>query len=273
MTIPRLGAQPGLGAQPHLSVSGRVPLSVSVVVPAKNEAQNIGWVLERMPSYVDEVIIVDGLSTDGTLEVAKMISPDVIVVHEERPGKGAAMRAGMTIARGEVVVVMDADGSMDPEEIHLYVTAIDGGADLAKGSRFLAGAGSTDITRLRRLGNLQLLALANTLFRTNFTELCYGYMALRRSAISSLALDADGFEIETQIVTRAVRAGLRIAEVPSQEAPRRYGESNLRTFRDGSRVLRTMLREWRASGPPVATISPLSIAGDSVQAVEERVAR
>jgi len=231
--------------------------SISVVIPAKNEARNIGWVLERMPSYVDEVIIVDGLSTDGTLEVAKMIAPDVVTVHEDRPGKGAAMRAGMAIARGDSIVVMDADGSMDPREIHLYVSALNAGADLAKGSRFLEGGGSTDITWLRQFGNGQLLALANALFRTNFSELCYGFMALRRSAIPRLQLDADGFEIETQIVTRAVRMGLQISEVPSQEAPRRYGESNLRTFRDGWRVLRTMFREWRTPVPVLRTTPTL----------------
>jgi len=256
---------------PSIPALNSLALSVSVVIPAKNEARNIGWVLERMPSYVDEVIVVDGLSTDGTLEIAKMIVPDVVVIHEDRPGKGAAMRAGMAVAGGDCVVVMDADGSMDPEEIHLYVSALAAGADLAKGSRFVEGGGSTDITRLRQFGNAQLLALANALFRTDFTELCYGFMALRRSAIARLALDADGFEIETQIVTRAVRAGLRICEVPSQEAPRRYGESNLHTFRDGWRILRTMLAEWRGSVPEAATAIPLPIAGDNVRAVEELV--
>jgi glycosyltransferase involved in cell wall biosynthesis len=258
---------------PSIRVPSVVPLSVSVVIPTKNEARNVGWVLERMPSYVDEVIVVDGLSTDGTVDVAKMIAPDVVIVHEDRPGKGAAMRAGMAVARGECVVVMDADGSMDPVEIHLYVNALADGADLAKGSRFIEGGGSTDITRLRQFGNAQLLALANALFRTDFTELCYGFMALRRSAISRLALDADGFEIETQIVTRGVRVGLRIAEVPSRETPRRYGESNLRTFRDGWRVLNAMLREWRASMPTVATPSALTIVGDEIQSVEELVRR
>jgi glycosyltransferase involved in cell wall biosynthesis len=216
---------------------------VSVVIPAKNEARNLPWVLERLPSYVDEVIVVDGLSTDGTLDVARMILPDVVVVHEERPGKGAAMRAGIDVARGTYVVLMDADGSMDPAEIERYVTLLEAGYDLVKGSRNLPGGGSTDLTHLRAFGNSRLLDLANLLYGTNFTELCYGFVGLRRSAAPLLYLDADGFEIETQIVTRAVRAGLRIAEVPSMEAPRRYGESNLRTFRDGWRVLRTLLAE------------------------------
>jgi glycosyltransferase involved in cell wall biosynthesis len=235
---------------------------VSVVIPAKNEARNIGWVLGRMPSVVDEVIIVDGLSTDGTLDVAKMIEPDVVVIHEMRPGKGAAMRAGMSAARGEFVVLLDADGSMDPVEIDRYVDQLALGFDLVKGSRKLPGGGSTDLTPLRDFGNARLLDLANLLFGTDFTELCYGFVGLRRSAIAALQLDADGFEIETQIVTRAVRAGLRIVEVPSMEAPRRYGESNLRTFRDGWRVLRTMLAERLAGGLPAVTpaSSPVGVA-------------
>lgn len=238
-----------------------LPTGVSVVIPAKNEARNIGWVLGRMPSVVDEVIIVDGLSTDGTLEVAKSIDPDVVVIHEMRPGKGAAMRAGMSAARGEFIVLLDADGSMDPVEIERYVDQLALGFELVKGSRKLPGGGSSDLTPLRDFGNARLLDLANLLFRTDFTELCYGFVALRRSAIAALQLDADGFEIETQIVTRAVRAGLRIVEVPSMEAPRRFGQSNLNTFRDGWRVLRTILAERLAGGMPAAPApSPVGVA-------------
>jgi glycosyltransferase involved in cell wall biosynthesis len=216
---------------------------VSVVIPAKNEARNIGWVLERIPSFVDEVIVVDGLSNDGTLEVAKMIAPDVVVIHEMRPGKGTALRAGFEAARGDYVVMLDADGSMDPAEIASFVELLDEGYDLVKGSRFLPGGGTTDMTWLRSFGNARLLDLANFIFGTSFSELCYGYCAFRRKALLSLELDAPGFEIETQIVARAIRRDLRIAEMPSNEAPRRYGESNLHAFRDGLRVLRTLMQE------------------------------
>jgi len=228
---------------PRTDVTTGTGASISVVIPAKNEARNIAWVLERIPPFVDEVIVVDGLSTDGTLEVAKMITPDVVVVHEMRPGKGAALRAGFDVARGDYVIMIDADGSMDPAEMQSFVDLLDEGYELVKGSRFLPGGGTTDITWLRSFGNARLRDLANFIYRTDFTELCYGYCAFRRKALYSLALDADGFEIETQIVTRAITRGLRIAEAPSLEAPRRFGSSNLNAFKDGLRVLRTLLVE------------------------------
>lgn len=247
--------------------------SITVVIPAKNEARNIGWVLERIPSFVDEVIVVDGLSADGTLEIAKMIAPDVLVIHEMTAGKGAAMRAGMDAARGDYIVVIDADGSMDPVEIGRFIGQLDAGFDLVKGSRFMAGAGSADINRLRHAGNAVLTALANALFATQFTELCYGYMALRRSALPRLELDATGFEIETQIVTRAVRAALRITEVPSWEYPRRNGVSNLNPLRDGWRVLMTILRERYGVRPPGRQMAVTLLASESLaMAIDDEAA-
>lgn len=222
-----------------------LPRTVSAVIPALNEAENIEWVLTRLPDCVDEVVVVDGRSTDDTIGVALRTRPDARIVHELAPGKGAALRAGFGAARGDYLVMLDADGSMEPAEITRYVAMLDEGFDLVKGSRFMDGGGTTDISRLRAAGNFFLLGVANRFYGCRFTELCYGYMGLRRDALPRLALSADGFEIETQIVANAVRAGLRIVEVASFEAPRRSGESNLRTFRDGSRVLHELLRARR----------------------------
>lgn len=224
--------------------------TVSAVIPTLNEAANIGWVLERMPPEVDEVVLVDGRSTDRTVETARSVRPDLRLVSERTPGKGAALRAGLRAARSDTVVMLDADGSMSPAEIGRFVAKLDEGYDLVKGSRFLPGGGTVDISRLRAAGNLCLVALMNRMYAQRFTELCYGYMALRRDAIPRLRLTADGFEIETQIVAHAVCAGLRVAEVPSFEANRRNGESHLRTFRDGARVLRELMRaRGRDLGP------------------------
>jgi glycosyltransferase involved in cell wall biosynthesis len=233
------------------STMRRAGRRVTVVIPAKNEAKNIGWVVERLPSFIDELVIVDGRSTDRTVDVVLALRPDAVIVNDERPGKGAALRAGFAAASGDYVVMLDADGSMDPLEIEHFIEALDRGADLAKGSRFLDGGGTADMSYLREAGNRGLLILANLLFGAANTDLCYGFAAFRRHEIIGLDLDADGFEIETQLFMRATRQGLRVVEVPSFEAPRRSGLSNLNTFRDGWRVLMTMLRERGRPGTPM----------------------
>ncbi len=218
------------------------PPRVSCVVPAMNEARNIEWVLERVPDVIDQIILVDGDSTDDTVEIARRIRPDVLVVGQQRPGKGAALRAGFDAADGEVIVMIDADRSMDPAEITRFLDRIDTGYDLVKGSRFMTGAGTDDMEAIRRWGNRVLRDVTNTLYSCQFTDLCYGFMAFRRTVLETLDLRTDGFEIETEIVVRAVKTGLRVAEVPSFEAPRIYGTSNLRTWRDGGRVASTLIR-------------------------------
>jgi glycosyltransferase involved in cell wall biosynthesis len=226
---------------------------LSVVVPAKNEARNIGWVLERIPASVDEVVLVDGRSTDRTIEVARAIRPDIVVVQDDKPGKGAALRAGFAAASGDFVVMIDADGSMDPAEIAGFVALLESGHDLVKGSRFAAGGGTADMSILRSAGNRALLTLANVLFGVSQTDLCYGYAAFRRDRVLALDLDAVGFEIETQLFLRATRQGLSVVEYPSFEAPRRFGTSNLNTFRDGWRVLTTIITErLRPVSPAIA---------------------
>jgi glycosyltransferase involved in cell wall biosynthesis len=223
--------------------------SISLVIPTLNEAMNLPWVLAKVPRFVDEVVLVDGRSTDGTIDVARAHYPEIVVVDEQRHGKGAALRAGFAAATGDVVIIIDADGSMDPDEIGRFVALVHAGFDVVKGSRFMAGGGSTDITKFRLLGNKVLLRLVNGLYGTRFTDLCYGFVAMRRECIPALGLTTDGFEIETEITVRAARAGLNVCEVPSFESPRRSGTSNLRSIRDGCRVLRTLLVKRFAEEP------------------------
>jgi len=216
--------------------------TITVVIPAMNEERNIGWVLERIPSYVDEILLVDGLSTDDTVGVARRVRPDVRVVAQRGCGKGAAMRTGFEEAVGDYVVVLDADGSMDPGEIDYYVAALEDGYDLVKGSRQLPGSGSLDLTPLRRWGNNVLVTTVNMTWGSEFTDLCYGYLAFRRDRLDDLALTGRGFEIETEITVNAIQAGLRIAEVPTVELSRHYGTSHLHAWRDGRRILGFLTR-------------------------------
>lgn len=220
----------------------RLP-SVSVVIPTLNEAKNLPHVLPCVPEWVHEVLIVDGLSTDNTIEVALSLRDDVKIVKQEGRGKGAALRSGFKAATGDIIVMLDADGSTDPAEIPVYVGALLAGADFAKGSRFLQGGGTTDMEFHRRMGNLFFTMAARSLFGGTFTDLCYGYNAFWKDAIDRLELDGDGFEIETMMNVRALYQGLKVAEVPSFESPRIFGTSNLHAWRDGLRVLRTLLKE------------------------------
>jgi glycosyltransferase involved in cell wall biosynthesis len=229
--------------------------TVSVVIPALNEAANLPHVLPRIPADVHEVIVVDGHSVDDTVAVARALLPTVRVVEQPGRGKGDALRAGFTAARGDIIVALDADGSTRPEEIAAFVAALTDGTDFAKGSRFLRGGGTTDMPWYRRAGNLGFVALVRLLFGGAYTDLCYGYNALWRRIVPVLALDADGFEIETMMNVRALKAGLRVAEVPSFEDRRIAGTSNLRTIRDGWRVLCTILRERVTTlAEPAATV-------------------
>jgi glycosyltransferase involved in cell wall biosynthesis len=224
---------------------------VSVVIPTLNEAANIGHVLGTLPEDVHEVLLVDGGSRDGTVEAALAIRPDIRVVPQPGQGKGDAMAAGFAECTGEVVVMLDADGSADGREIPRFVDALVAGADLVKGSRFLRGGGSSDLTPLRRAGNRMFCGLVNLLYGTRYSDLCYGYNAAWVPQLRSLQLDCAGFEVETVLSIRSAKSSLRVTEVPSFESPRLHGTSNLRTFRDGWRVLMAIFRE-RHAGPAVS---------------------
>jgi glycosyltransferase involved in cell wall biosynthesis len=265
------------------SVPGRLDFArgvteprVSVVIPALNEARNLPWVLGRLPVTVHEVVLVDGNSTDDTVAVARSQWADIRVVRQHARGKGAALATGLLAATGDIVVMIDADGSMDPAEIPALVGALLGGADVAKGSRYVVGGGSDDLTRLRGLGNRALTYAGRLLYGQRWSELCYGYAAFWSDVIPRLGLEeiaggpvremtleeelatlvdgpsalepmkyGGGFEIEAILFTRSTRAGLRVTEVASWEYNRQFGNSKLNTFRDGWRVLTALFRERR----------------------------
>jgi hypothetical protein len=233
----------------HRSASrryGRAPTSnatVSVVIPTLNEASNLPHVLTRIPAMVDEVVLVDGHSVDDTIAVARMVRPDIRVVLQDTRGKGNALACGFAAASCDIIVMLDADGSTDPAEIPRFVDALLDGSDFAKGSRFLPGGGSADITGFRSAGNRMLGSVVNTLFRTHYTDLCYGYNAFWRDCLPHMHVNCDGFEVETLITIRVARARLAVYEVPSHEHERLNGESNLNAVRDGLRILRTIIRE------------------------------
>jgi glycosyltransferase involved in cell wall biosynthesis len=226
--------------------------TISVVIPTLNEAANLPHVLEHLPAFVDEVVIVDGHSIDDTIAVARELRPDVRVVLQDARGKGNALACGFAAAAGDIIVMLDADGSNDPAEIPLFVAALLDGNDFAKGSRFAPGGRSNDITPLRRAGNRALTRLVNILFGTRYSDLCYGYNAFWRHCLPHMQVTCAGFEVETLINVRVARAGLSVAEVPSAEHERLHGQGNLNVVRDGLRVLRTILTERLRDDVPAA---------------------
>jgi glycosyltransferase involved in cell wall biosynthesis len=239
------GATPGRIPGKYRAISTHLAIAprVSVVIPAMNEAENLPYVFKTLPDWIHEVVLVDGNSTDDTVAVARELWPEVVVVPQHGKGKGDALITGFEACSGDIIVMVDADGSADGQEIVSYVSALVSGADFAKGSRFANGGGTDDMTPIRKLGNWALCSVVNAKFGARYTDLCYGYNAFWRHCLDQIDLDCTGFEVETLMNIRVVKAGLRVQEIPSHEYLRIHGASNLRAVRDGLRVLKVILRE------------------------------
>lgn len=217
--------------------------NVEVIIPTLNEEKTIGSIIEHAFMYADKVLVIDGWSDDGTIEIAKKMGARIMF--QNGRGKGAALKEAIERVNSEIIVILDGDGSMNPEEIPMFLKGIYSGVDIVKGSRFLDEGNSEDISLLRRFGNTLFTILVNTIWKSNFTDLCYGFMAFRKDSIKKLnpILLSKGFAIETEIIIKAKKLGLKIIEVPSFEAKRLFGQSKLKNFRDGWEILTTILRE------------------------------
>ncbi len=216
---------------------------ISVVIPTLNEEGNIANVISGigkvLRNYKYEIIVVDGHSKDKTVMIAKRLGARVIY---DNLGKGSALVRGLNKAGGDVLISMDADMSNEPKELIALITNIEKGYDMCAGSRFMKGGGSEDIPFIRKIGNKFFVHLVNAIFRAQFTDMCYGYRSFSRTAFGKLRLKEKGFGIETEINIQAVKAGLKIKEIPSFEKKRESGQGKLRTFRDGYVIFRTIVK-------------------------------
>jgi glycosyltransferase involved in cell wall biosynthesis len=216
---------------------------VSVVIPCLNEAESIGQCVNAAQRVLDEhglsgeVLVVDNASEDASATLARLAGARV--VSEPRRGYGSAYLAGFAAARGDYIVMIDADLTYDFEEIPRFIQELDGGAELVMGNR-MEGVDPGAMSFLSRIGNPLLSGFLNLLFRTPVGDAHCGMRAVRRDVLPELALQATGMELASEMVIRAARRGLRIRELPIA-LHQREGESKLSPFRDGWRHLRLML--------------------------------
>src|SRR3972149_2249217 len=171
---------------------------ITVIVPTLNEALNIKDVFLNIPEFVDEIVVIDGNSSDGTRDEILKFRKKTKIIMEEPCGKGAAIRLGFEKATGDLIVMMDADGSHDPKEISRLLEPVLDGYDVAKGSRMLPGGGSDDFTLFRKFGNKIFVNLVNLMYGARYTDLCYGYRAFKREVLENINCTSKGFEIETE---------------------------------------------------------------------------
>jgi glycosyltransferase involved in cell wall biosynthesis len=223
----------------------------TVVVLTLNEIDGVTDVFPKLPVHaIDEVLVVDGGSTDGTLEF--FASRGVRVIRQERRGRGEAFRLAALHARHDNLVFFSPDGNENPDDIPTLIAGLAAGQDMVIASRFMVGASSEDDDKFlfasRRWGNLTFTWLANVLCGRRglwITDTINGYRAITKTAFQRLAPDAEGYAIEFQMSIRALQLGLRVQEVPTQEAPRiGRGVSKLNAIPVGLKFLALLMREW-----------------------------
>lgn len=213
----------------------------SAIVCTLNEAESLPHVLPKIPQWVNEVILVDGHSTDNTVEVAQKLRPDITILYQPGKGKGDALRHGIENASGDIIVTLDADGATDPEDMPRFIEPLLNGYDFAKGSRFLEG--SPKMPRHRKFGNWVLATTSNILFGTKYTDICSGYNAFWKKALENIKLTSNGFEMEQEMNVKVKKAGLKVIEVPYQDKGRISGSSKTQDVKQGFKDLLTIVRE------------------------------
>ncbi len=217
---------------------------ISVLLPAFDEAMTIGPLVRGCFAHTPspcEVLVVDDGSTDDTATLAEAAGARVLRLPGNR-GKGVAVREGLAAARGDVVVMLDADGQDDPAEIPSLLAALTDDVDMVVGSRFRGQFGAGSITPLNYAGNRFLTFVLNVLFATHMTDTLAGFKALRVSRLRGLRFEARRYDIEVELLVRLLRAGARVIEIPVRRAARVHGTSRLDSFRDGTRVLGRIVR-------------------------------
>lgn len=215
---------------------------ITVLICTLNEEATIASVLSRVPVWVDEVVLVDGHSTDNTVAEALRVRPDIRVLYQSGKGKGDALKYGVQQATGDIIVTLDADGQTDPEEMPNFIEPLLRGYDFTKGTRLTRGR-PTNMPWHRWFGNKVLAITSNILHGTRYTDICSGYNAFWKKVFQRLSLDYDGFQMEQQMLVKVKKAGLKVAEVACYDAGRIGGVTKTRDVKQGFIDWFTIIRE------------------------------
>jgi len=221
--------------------------SITVIICTLDEEESLPYILLKIPRWVDEILLVDGHSTDRTVEVAEELCSGIKVLYQPGRGKGDALRRGIRKAKGDIIVTLDADNATDPEEMPKFIEPLLDGYDFAKGSRFARGF-PLNKPKHRIFGNLIITLLFNVLFFRRYTDLCSGYNAFWKKKIERVDLySSDDFENEPLINTRVRKAGLKVVEVGHLDRGRLKGSIKESSWRQGFKAVKTIIRErfWR----------------------------
>lgn len=220
-------------------------LPISLIIPCRNEARNLEILLPQLKDIAEELIIVDGHSTDNTRSLVAQYP--VRYVLDNRKGKGDGIRVGIGCATKEVCVFMDADLSHSPEDIPKMVEPIlKDKADMVVGSRMRGGGDefiATTVMLIRLFGNMGLTWLINIRCKSELSDSQNGFRAARTSLLKSLDLISNKHTIELEMIMRALRSGARVVEVATHEYARRFGDTSLLLIEQGLLFLLVYVRE------------------------------
>lgn len=204
---------------------------VTIIIPTKNEAEGLHGVIKSVKKYCDELIVVDGNSNDGTKEISADSGVKFLLDHGK--GRGEAVRFAIGKARGDIVVLFDSDGSHNASDVPNLIKEIEKGADLVICSRRTGGSFDYESSvsgMVRSIGSDLMAYLVNKKFNTQITDILYSFRAVKKNTALKLKLQADGFDLEQELVIRSLQERCKVVEIPSRENARKWGKSKLQTY-------------------------------------------